>query len=273
MRLAEPTRPAAPAQAPAARMTWGGSVRAEAIRFWSLTGYRMTMLAALLSTGTLAGMEVAFWAEDETVAPGVGHTLTALSGILLTQLVVGVVGALWMTSEYAHGSIVPSLLAVPRRSWVLSTKAVVLATAVFPVTLLGGLLSFFATGVLIERDGLAAQSITDPGVLASIVGAAAYLTAVALIGLGIGTLLRSTAGAIAVVTGLIYIFPELAGMVLPASLRDAVGPYLPSAAGEALWTPAVTDELLSRPAAGGVMTAWLLLALGLGAVALIRRDA
>lgn len=254
------------------RMTWRGTVRAEAIRFRSLPANRWMLLATLVTTASLAGLEAAFWADDTVITAAAGHTVIALGGIIVTQLVVGVLGALSITSEYAHGSIVPSLLAVPRRSWLLSAKAGVLVVAVLPATVVGGAISFLMTGALLERGGHATQALTDPGVLTSILGASAYLTAIALIGLALGTLLRSTAGTVTLVTGGVYVLPELVQLALPASIGDAVGPYLPPSVGEALWTP-LPGDLLSRPVAAVVLGAWLVALLGAAAIRLHRRDA
>lgn len=255
-----------------ARMTWAGSVKAESIRFWSLTSNRWALLATAITTGFLAAMEAAFWSEGEPVIPDVGHTYMALSGLIITQLIVAVMGALSMTSEYGNGSIVTSTLAVPKRTWILSAKAVVLAMAVFPVTLIGGVASFLVTGQLLDTSVQDLQSITDSGVLTSILGSAAYLTAVTLIGLGIGALIRSTAGAVAIVTGALAFLPELVRMILPNSVYDTVGKYLPTSAGESLWSPVDHGDLLSTPVAAIVLTGWALAILISGAITMTQRD-
>lgn len=256
----------------AGRVTWTGTLRAEFIRFWSLRSNRWTLLSALVSTAALASVSAAFWSEDEPVVPGVGHTLEALYGLVITQVIVGVMGALSMASEYGSGSIISSTLAVPKRHWRLTAKTVVLAAAVFPTALGGGVLSFFATGALLDPGQHHIQSITDSGVLTSIFGSAVFLTAITLLGLGIGTLIRSTAGSVAIVTGGLYILPELARVLLPASWFDVAGRYLPSMAGEALWSPVESPDLLSGPMAAAALVAWAGAALLAGGVSLVRRD-
>lgn len=254
------------------RVTWTGALRAESIRFWSLRSNQWTLLAALMSTAALASISTAFWNEDEPMVPEVGHTLEALSGLVITQVIVGVMGALMMASEYSTGSITSSTLAVPKRHFTLTAKAAVLPAAVFPVALTGGVISFFATGSLLDPAQHQVQSITETDVLASLLGSAVYLTAVALLGLGIGTLIRSIAGSVAIVTGGLYILPELARMILPSSWYDTVGKYLPSVAGEALWRPVESPDLLSGPVAAATLAAWVGAALLAGGVALLRRD-
>jgi hypothetical protein len=64
-------------------------------------------------------------------------------------------------------------------------------------------------------------ALTDDGVLSSVLGMAGYLTAVALMGLGLGTLLRSVASSIGVLLGGVMVLPTIAGALLPASLDSA----------------------------------------------------
>jgi ABC-2 type transport system permease protein len=66
-----------------------------------------------------------------------------------------------------------------------------------------------------------------------VLGAGLYLAVLSLLALGVGTLVRSTVGATAVVVGLVFILPGVVG-TLPASWEDTITPYLPSNAGQAL---------------------------------------
>lgn len=261
------------AHAPEGRkVTWPRALRSEATRFWSLRSNRWALVAALLSTALLASASTAFWNEDELPLPETGHTLEALSGIVLTQVITGVLGALMMASEYGTGSISSTTLAVPKRHWILSAKAAVLTAAVFPVGLAGGVISFFATGALLDPAQHQVQEITAPGVLTSIFGSALYLTSVALMGLGVGALIRSTAGSVVIVTAGIYILPELARMVLPGAWHDTAVAYLPSVAGEAMWLPMENPDLLSAPAGAITLLVWVCVLLALGGITIVRRD-
>ena len=48
-------------------------------------------------------------------------------------------------------------------------------------------------------------------------GTVVYLAGVGLIGLAVGILLRSVAGAVATVVGVVLLLPPIAGAMLPAS--------------------------------------------------------
>jgi hypothetical protein len=87
---------------------------------------------------------------------------------------------------------------------------------------------------------------SDDGVLRSVLGMAGYLTAIALMGLGLGILLRSAASSIGVVIGGVIVLPTLAGALLPASL-DSVLKFLPSSAAAAFTTVRGRGTKFSAP--------------------------
>jgi hypothetical protein len=68
-----------------------------------------------------------------------------------------------------------------------------------------------------------------------VIGAALYLTVLGVFALGLGVLIRNTAGAIAAFIAIIFVIPALV-TVLPPNVRDAIGPYLPTNAGTAITT-------------------------------------
>ena len=65
------------------------------------------------------------------------------------------------------------------------------------------------------------------------IGAGLYLAVLGLLALGLGTLIRRTAGAIAAVVGLVLILPVLV-QGLPPAWQARVTNYLPSVAGQAI---------------------------------------
>ena len=75
--------------------------------------------------------------------------------------------------------------------------------------------------------------LSQPGVARAVIGSALYLAVAALIGLGLGALLRSTAGGIAALFGLLFAVQIVAGF-LPGSWADDVGKYMPATAGQAV---------------------------------------
>ena len=175
----------------------------------------------------------------------------SLSGFFLAQLAIGTLGVVVITSEYQTGSIRATLAATPQRPIVLAAKAAVFAT-VAAVTGIVASLASFLVGQAILSDKDIQTHLSDPGALRSVLGAGLYLALVGLLGLGIGTLIRRTAGAIATLVGLILILPVLV-QGLPVTWQDTITRYLPSIAGQAIightrfTPPGHTAHPLDRP--------------------------
>jgi ABC-2 type transport system permease protein len=111
-------------------------------------------------------------------------------------------------------------------------------------------------------------SLTAPGVLRAVVGAALYLTVVAMLGSAFGWLLRGTAAAIATLVA-VLVLPPVIGLLLPAKIAAIVVPYLPDHAGTAIMQLAPTGQL--SPWAGfAVFLGYAAVALA-GAVLVVRR--
>ena len=168
--------------------------------------------------------------------------------------------------------ITATVAAVPRRWQVVVAKAVALTAVVLPTALLG-VLSTFGIGMAILSSGDGATvALTDSGVLRELLGMAGYITSIALIGLGLGVLLRSVAGSIGALVAGVLILPALAGGLLPASW-DSILQYLPSSAAAAFTTVmAAGDSVLSSGAGALVLAAWVAISLGAAAWAITRRD-
>jgi ABC-type transport system involved in multi-copper enzyme maturation permease subunit len=138
-----------------------------------------------------------------------------------------------MSGEYSTGMIRSSLTAVPRRLPVLWSKLAVFACAIFSVSLVASFISFFLGQALLSSHHLGV-SITAPGALRSVIGAALYVTVAGMIGVALATLFRNTAAGIATFAGVFFVIPPLVGL-LPSSVSSHLTPYLPSNAGGVLW--------------------------------------
>lgn len=198
-------------------------------------------------------------------------TTFSLRGIFLAQLAIGVLGVLVISSEYSTGLIRTTLAAVPQRRYVLIAKALVFAVAAFVVAAVACVAAFIV-GQAIFAGKHAGVSLADAGVARAVLGAAFYLTAVGLVGLALGTLLRRTAGAIATLFGLVFVAPIFTN-ALPSPWDTDVGKYLPSGAGVALFTVRQTSDVLTPGGGFAVLVAYVVVALALAAVVLTRRDA
>ncbi|MFD0687433.1 ABC transporter permease subunit [Actinomadura fibrosa] len=197
-------------------------------------------------------------------------------GPWIAGLCLGILGVLAATSEYRSGTIRASLVAVPRRGRLVAAKAVVVAA----VALAAGEAVTLAA-VIGTRLAIGGQPFTDQtGSLCQDLPAFAVegtsVAVFALLGLALGLLLRSAAGAITIMVFLWHIVPLLA-FHLPAPWDARTGSVLPGAlATQAAGLDAddsIYGDLLAPPVAAAAMAAYALLPLCLAALLFARRDA
>jgi ABC-2 type transport system permease protein len=187
-------------------------------------------------------------------------------------------GAVTITGEYTTGMIRSTLAAVPRRTPALAAKAVLVAGVGFALGILGVALAYVASYPLL--GGEAAADLADPEVRRIFWGTGLYLAGVGLLGLGIGALLRHTAGAITATLGILLMLSTVVQLLMMTSdVFTKVYPYLPTTAGERIAAPEVTaaaegaPEVLTPWVGYGVFMAYVAVVLLAAAVLLRRRDA
>ncbi|MFG2131941.1 ABC transporter permease [Streptomyces sp. NPDC048751] len=255
-------------------------LRSEWAKFWSLRSSWITLGVAvflLVLFGAIASYTYSPDAAATGGPPGPGSSgdsdavSLALTGVSFAQLAVGVLGVLLSAGEYSTGMIRSTLAAVPRRLPVLWSKAAVIGPIALVLTTVGALAAF-----LLGVPGLDGEKIAlglgDDGVLRGLAGAGVYLGLVAVFGVALGVLLRSSAGAIAALVGVLLILPGLASL-LPDSLYDSINPYFPSNAGSAVYALHQSSDALSPGAGLAVFAGWVALALAGAAYRLVKTDA
>ncbi len=257
-----------------------GVLRSEWVKLRSVRSLVTTLAASsavllvvgLVFAGLLGGVFSAN-AGDEANEFAANPAGATLQGVLLAQLIIGVLGVMVITSEYSSGMIRSTLAVVPGRQSVLWAKAAVVACVTFPVMLVSALAAFFAGQLLIGSGDIATASITDPGVLGAIVGTAGCLTGVTLMGLAVGTLLRSTAAAISTLFAVVFLLPGLGQLLLPESIRDSVLKFFPPSTGESFTSVFAVPGQLGTGAGIAVFVAWVAVPLVAAAIMLKRRNA
>lgn len=192
-----------------------------------------------------------------------------LIGVTLAELTVGVLGVLVATGEYGSGMIRATFAAVPRRLPVLVAKAGVLAAVTFAVCLAAVLVTFVAGQALLGAHGI---SLAHPQAVRAVLGATAYLTVVAVLGVGLGFLIRSTAGGIATLLGLLLVLPVIVS-ALPGHASQVIERYLPSMAGRAVFIMNAGHAMLSPWTGFVVFLLYAAVVLAVAGLILCRRDA
>ncbi|WP_416982542.1 ABC transporter permease [Streptomyces sp. T028] len=260
------------------KVTFVRVLRSEWAKFWSLRSSWITLGVAVVLLVLFGAIASYTYSPDAVAAggpPGQGSgdsdaVSLALTGVTFASLAIGVLGVLLSAGEYSTGMIRSTLAAVPRRLPVLLSKAAVIGPVALVLATVGALAAFLLGGPGLDGEQIA-LSLGDDGVLRSLAGAGVYLGLVAVLGVALGVLLRSSAGAIAVLVGVLLILPGLASL-LPDSWYDTLSPYFPSNAGSAVYALQQSSDALSPGAGLAVFAGWVTLALAGAAYRLVRSD-
>lgn len=249
-------------------------LRAELYKLRTVrSGYVAVLAAFAANTGfaVLAGALIAprLSAHDRA---SVDVVQLALAGVHLSQIAFGVLGALVITSEYSSGMIRVTLAAIPRRRVLLTAKALVLCGVTLVTATASTFAAWFAFQAALPARTLTGTALTDPGIARAVAGGGLYLTMLALLGFGLGVLLRSSAAAIATLFGLLFV-PPLLLELLPGSWKDTIGPWIPMESGSQIYIAVHRDAVALGPWAGfGVFTLYAAAAITAGLILATRRD-
>jgi ABC-2 type transport system permease protein len=258
-----------------------GALHAEWTKLRTVAGtWWLIMGVVALTVAATAGI-----AASTHVSPGgasgAGQDPTKLSliGVDLGQAVVAVLAVLAVTEEYGTGMIRMTLAATPRRALMLGAKAVNIAALALitgaPAVagcLIAGRLLLPGAG-LGPAHGYALVSIAHGPTLRAALGSVLYLGLIALLSLGIATIVRDTAVSTGVVLGLLYLPPLLAQLV-SGPWRRHIQQIAPMTAGLAIQATRNIRSLPVSPWAGlGILAAWAAGILLIGLAVLQARDA
>lgn len=260
--------------APQPSVGYANVARSELTKLRTLRSTYLCVGFIVLAMVGLAWLEGVRWHQiltdgNKGARPDFDATLEVLNGVYLAQLVVGTLAVLAISSEYATGMIHATFSAVPQRRAVLAAKAAVVAgtTLVLGEVLSFG--SFFLGQSLLGRYGV---SLADPGVLRAVVGAGLYLTAVSLLGLGIGATIRHTAGGVSAFFGALFA-PTVLTELLPTDWRNDIINWLPANAGSQIFTVVHPQGALQPWAGLGVFCVYAVVALAAAWLLVTARDA
>ncbi|BDZ42767.1 ABC transporter permease [Paraoerskovia sediminicola] len=264
-------------------LTFGGAVSSEWIKlrtlrstWWVAAGtVVLLVLIALLSSWTFSS-----FADDPEFAAQTGGGMfdsleLVTSGVSFGQLVLAVLGVLVITNEFSSGMIRSTFAADPGRSATVWAKALVLALVSVVVAAVGIALSYAVAYPFLANADMAPDLGGDDS-WRILGGAVVFLVLTALMALGIGTLLRSTAGAIFTIVALNFVAPPILGLI-NNDIVETINKFLPANAGQAFMT---TSDLASggidllEPAQGLLVAiAWAVVPLVAANVVIKARDA
>lgn len=191
-------------------------VAAEWIKAWSLRSTPWTLgLVALFVVGSAAVAARNDYANFPSYSPAEQHLhgfslsdAFPLFGCLALMLVAAGAGAATVVSEYSSGLIRTTMVAVPARGAILLAKAVVQSLVWTGAGAVIAALSFVVSqAILSGRD--ADVAITDPGALPALAAGTLLAPVCALIGLGLGVLIKHTATTMITSVVLLLVVPQV----------------------------------------------------------------
>jgi ABC-2 type transport system permease protein len=243
-------------------------VRAELRKLWTTRTARVLLALTAAGTAALAVLVLALTGRPGQPALGddaLAQLVAAPNGPLtLAALVLGILG---MAGEFRHGTATSTFLVTPVRGRVVAAKLVAAAVAGLAIALVA-----VAVVLAIALPWLPAKGVevglADPDLAGRAAGLAAAVALSAVLGTGLGALLRNQVAA--VIAGLLLWQGGVADLLVGVLRRPGLGRWLPDGAVLALTAPG--DGTLPMWAGGVVLAAYGLVLALIGGRLVARRD-
>lgn len=214
------------------------------IILWCIAGGFVFVITVLVAV--LTGNPSIFLASD--LANLVGGTS------IVAGLLVSVVSALAITSEFAHGTIRPTLVATPARTRVWGAKGLLLLAVGMVIGAVVVWFSYLIGMVILNMRDADIGISGDDGTLAVLAGVPFLFGILAMFGYGLGLLFRNSPAAVAIaILWPLLVETVLGGVLSVAGVDDPVR-YLPYQSAFAL-AVADPDELVNGRIGGGIFFA------------------
>ena len=199
------------------------ALHAERIKLSTIRSPLWSALAAAVLSLAVAALQGA----TAYGAAGLSPQRAAMGVAVFGVPILMVLSAMTMTGEYRTGMIRATFAATPNRPLVLAAKAVVVAS--FSAAFTAALVVASVAVARLAADPLvgAGLSLAGSAVWRVVAALAVFAAAAAVLGVGVGALLRHAAGAVAVLLMWPLVVEPIVGN-LP-SIGPSVGPYLPFA--------------------------------------------
>jgi len=237
--------------------------------------YLILLVAAVAAVGVgylVTHSDATHWASMSASARAAFDPVAdSFAGLGIAQLAFGALGVLAISSEFTTGLIRTTFAAAPRRRAVIAAKAAVAGV----ISLLAGELIAFAT-FFTGQWALSAQhldvTLAHPGALRGVLAAGFYLAVMTWVGLGLGAVIRHTAGAITAMVGVVFLLPTIVG-ALPAPWDVRIGKYTVNLAAQQTIAQHPHAGYFSAGPSFLIVAAYAAVAIAAAAFVITRRDA
>lgn len=249
------------------------TVRSEWTKLFTTRTWVGLLVGACVMAGGFAALYTGLAGQEQNGQPGIppvgtqDYETLALSAAASTSVLLLILGIIGMTQEYRHRTATPTFLTEPRRGRVIVAKLVAYALVAVPFAAL--ILAVNLLVVLVYAGARGAAPALSADNLQTLGASGLVLVVFAVIGVGVGALVRNQVAAI--VASLVYLYviePIVAGIgVLQSAYK-----WLPGGAARAITTSFQAPDLLQPWQGGLLLLGYGLLAAVLGTFIAVRRD-
>jgi hypothetical protein len=218
------------------------ALRGEWTKFWSLRSTVWSVISLAVVTYGLCYLSTNDLRHHTHFADPI---MRVLVGFNFGQFVMGVVGVLFLSSEFNTGQIRSTMSAMPRPGIVLGAKAIIVAGVGF---VFGEVLSFstYFLGRLILGSHAGVIALSQPGILRVLVESGVDLAIVGLIGLGIASIVRSSAASLSIFAGIMLIL-TVVFFALPGVIVHDGSRFLPANISSTIFSSTTPTQLQGTP--------------------------
>jgi hypothetical protein len=257
-------------QAPATRYGLRQVMRAEAVKLATLRSTLITVAITIIgSIGVTVLSSVSASHHQRGWYQGFDPTNQSMTGLALATLAIGVLGALAATGEYGTGTIRSTLAAAPRRPLLFLGKVAVVGAFALALGELITFSCFWIGQAVLGAGGAPTAALTQSGVFEAVALSGVFLGLLGLLGLGIGIVVRHTAGAIGAYVSVTFLIPLLMTQLPHHPARYTPIPLLANSVSAVIRVPGQ----VAAPVGLLLMAAYSAAVLALAAVLIVRRDA
>jgi len=253
-------------------MIWTRLVRAE-LRKLTTTKMPWGFLAVLVAISAINASAV-IWGTDfdgsKTFVSTAADQQSLIAFAANATVIAGLFGAIAVAREYGHGTVIPTFLSSPRRYRAVLAQLVAVAIGGAVLGLVGAALT--AAAVAAALPTTAFGFVVSAADVARVLAAASFAGAAgAVLGAGIGAVVRNTGGAVTGAVVVLIIAPPLivqlisdASSWVPSALAVTLSGVEPEAAG--------VESQAGTVAAIFALAAWAVVPAVIGLLLVQRRD-